>query len=475
MAGYNFASKFGLKALSTRRSRGPGSFGGGGVEREDLGYQPLSEIEQDRKYGPVGSKSRAYYEKLRGANFEQSRKFSKDMAVQQQKESTDQFNREKEFIGKWTELVLKAREVGDITLQKHLLSYGRDYIETLSYGTRQLLEPIIRAGPFDPAKAKLEKYDELNPAPGITADREKQPLAHAQQVFAQEDWRAGKVHFATGQTPTKRNFIPAGGKEGNYYTRDKDGNVSIATEEDLQLDDFAKRYGTTKGEVIQNGGAYGKPVKTVVNGVAQEYRPFTGLDGSHTNQLVSGISQAEKNKEDQRLANTLSLLASGDEKLRKKDPLIQMIDAAGKKDAPFEETAAPILEKSFPGYTFIRPKSKAGIMDEVYDIFKSGDYVKGKSGIFTGGYVEGDADTIVARPGQRQVFQTPEGRGIKLVYDSANDRAYDTVNGREIGSLESALNGFDLMKRQEREFDYNVEERRRNMREQIGEDYSSTF
>ena len=148
-----------------------------------LGYQPLAEVEMDRKYGPQGSKSRAYYEKLKMTEFDQSRKFSKDMIAAEQKDIKAQFDKEKEFVGKWTDLIMKARETGDMALQKHLLSYGRDYIDTLSYGTRQLLEPIIRAGPFDPAKAKLDKYDELNPAPMITADREKQPLAFARAVI----------------------------------------------------------------------------------------------------------------------------------------------------------------------------------------------------------------------------------------------------------------------------------------------------
>ena len=472
----NFAGKFGLKVGRVRNRISSGSdYSSGNSSEENITGQPLAEVEMDRKYGPVGSKSRAYYQKMKIAEMESSRKFSKDWQEQQQKQAKESFEREKFFVGKWMDLVQKARETGDTTLQKHLLSYGRDYIETLPYSTRQMLEPIIRAGPFDPAKAKLEKYDELNPAPGVTADREKEPLAHAQQVFAYEHWKDARTHFVTGQMPPKRNFIPAGGKEKNYYIEDKDGKVSISTEEDLQLDDFAKKYGVTPGEVRQNGGAYGKPIRTVVNGVAQEYRPFSGLDGSFNMHLVSGVSQAEKNKEDERLAKTLSVLASGDEKLQAKDPLVAMINEAGKKDTPFEESAAPLLEKSFPGYTFIRPKSKAGIMDEVYDIFKSGDYVKGKSGLFAGGYVEGEVDTIVARPGQRQVFRTPEGRGIKLVYDQANDRAFDTVNGRELGSLENALNGFDLMKRQQDEFDRGVKEREERMKSMIPEDYSSTF
>jgi len=432
MARYNFAGKYGLKIPRVRMRGRVGE-----PIREDLGYQGLTELEKDRRYEPYGSKSRAYYERLKGADAERSRKFSLDTAKIQQKDEKEEFNKEKEFVGRWTDLVLKAREVGDITLQKHLISYGRDYIDTLSYQTRQLLEPILRAGPFDPAKAKLEKYDQYNPAPRITADPEREPLAHAQQTFDMEDWRMARTHFATGQSAPKRNLIPVSGKEGLYYMRDESGRVSQVSEETLQLKEFAKSFGVKEGEILQAGGYAGKSQTGNINGKVVNYRAFTSFpDGKTILEPLPGMTPEQFNKHEKEVAEFMAVLNTGDEKLIKKHPMAALV-AKTEADGESFDTVAPLLKKAY-GLNFVKPKEEATIMSHLWDIIKPGEHVKGNTLPFYGGYVEGDDRSIRAVPGEEMNL-----KGFRVFYDRDSDSVFSASDGIRLGGYEETSRKLD--------------------------------
>ena len=352
--------------------------------------------------------------------------------------ANDAFNREKEFVGKWTELVLKARETGDTALQKHLISYGRDYIETLSPGMRTLLEPILKAGPFDKQKHTLEKFDELHPAPSITADREAQPLLHAQQLFEQEDWQAQRTHFATGKAGPKRNLIPHDTANGLYAMRDDKGRVSIVNEQSLQIKEFAKKHEVSEGYVLANGGAHGKEMTVNVNGKPKKVRTYTDfMSGETTLETMPGMSPEQYNKHEKDVAEFLSVLISGDEKLMKKHPMAALVAKQEASNETFD-TIAPLLKQAY-GYNFIKPKEKAGFFSELYDLLPgTGNYVKGNQIPMLGGYVEGDNGTIRIVPGDEMNL-----KGYRVFYDRDNDVVFNATDGLPLGNYETAIRNIE--------------------------------
>ena len=425
----NFASKFGLRI--PHRSSGPSTFGFGNEMRRaiGLGNQDLSETEQDYLSRRQSRRRRGY-----GAEApEQGGLTQKNIMDYQQKEADREFNKEKEFVGRWTDLVLKAREVGDTALQKHLLSYGRDYIETLSYGTRQLLEPLLRAGPFDPMKAKMDKFDQFNPAPQITADREKQPLLHAQEMFAAEDWQAERTHFATGKAGPKRNLLPVDGENGLYAMRDDKGRVSIVNETSLQIKEFAKKHEVTEGSVLATGGAPGKEQTVKMNGKVTKVRPFTDFTTGETIlETLPGMSPEQFQKHEKDVAEFMSILNADDEKLIKKHPMASLVKRAEEQGKTFEEIA-PLLKQAY-GYNFIKPKEEANIFSHLYDVIKPGEHVKGNALPFYGGYVEGDNGTIRVVPGEEMNL-----KGFRVFYDQDSDSVFNATDGIRLGSYDETL------------------------------------
>lgn len=391
--------------------------------------------------------------------------------------ANDAANREKDFVHKWTELFFKARESGDAALQKHMLSSGREYVAMLSPQSRALLEPILRQGPFSPMQAKMEQFDKHNPAPsfgkseyvietrdGVMEGYEKQsgptkdthPLAYANHLFQVEDHKADRETFATGKTPSKRNLISYDAEKGLYAMRDKDGHVSIVNEEMLGLQDFAKRMDTTVGAVIQNGGAYGKPVKSYANGMAIEYRPFTTLDGKTNMERMSGRTAEQLHDQDDKMMRLLATLTTDNDKLLEKDPIAQRIISLDKGEDGFDKSVAPYLEQLYPGRVFIKPKQEASWWDHAVDLFKSGDYVK------NGGFVEGDNSTIMWRPGVRTPIKLSNGKIVDAIHDQENDMIYEATNGALIGKTEDAI------KKLEDRFALN-EQRRRMLKDEEDE------
>lgn len=440
----NFAGKFGLTVPRIRNRGGPSSLPSRDEDSLSNDVAPGNVAERVRRrdlfntYGRRGATSILDKENKGGLGL-------KDIVKMQRNADKDKFDREKSFVNKWTELVLKAREMEDPVLQKHLINYGRDYIETLSPQTQALLEPILRSGPFSKSMQKLEMYDKLNPAPSVTADPEKEPLAHAQQVFAQEHWKDARTHFATGQVPPKRSLIPAQGKDGVYYMEDKDGRTSVVTEKDLQLNEFAKQYGVHPGEVISNNGVYGKEVTANIGGVMRKFRPFTSFPGGNTTlQLDSGITQQEMDKRYKSATELLATLAVGDDKLIKKNPLAALVNEQYKSNELFETSVGATLEQAYPGLTFIKPKEKATVISEFLDLIPGvggGNYVKGNQIPFSGGYIEGDNSTIVMRPGARTIMALPNGQKAKVIYDESTDSVFDTSNGSHLGTWQEAQDG----------------------------------
>jgi hypothetical protein len=411
----------------------------------------------------------------------------KGMLAQKRNEDNDQFKHEKDIVSKYTELFFKARESGDMTLQRHIISSARDYLSLLSPQARLLMEPITRATPFSPQAHKMEMYDKINPMPRITADPDEDPHAYAQQVVDRQRWKDARIHFATGQTPQMNSLVSKmGGRlgdAGSYIIQDKDGRASIMSDQDLAIAEFAKKFGTNPGEVMANGGAYGKPIKVNVGGVMQEYRPFTSLtSGKTTLQLDSGITQKQMDDRYKSATELLATLAAGDEKLISKNPLASLVQQQYKSNELFEAGVGPTLEQAYPGITFIKPKEKASVISEALDLVPfvgGGNYVKGNKVPFVGGYVEGDNTTIVMRPGVRTQMDLGNGRVAKVIYDEQSDSVFDTSNGSRLGSWEEAYRGIqkrygelEILEGQKKKRE-EEEESRRDMISDM--DISSTF
>src|SRR5574343_471147 len=433
----NFASKIGLRVPRMRVSS-PTSMRS---SWRNYGDDPFGDQEEFNERSKRRHGRRSGIDALmREQRLAQGQNFSQMMQVQ--KEENDQ---EKFYVGKWLDLVSKARESGDTTLQKHLINIGEDYISRLSPGARAMVEPLLRSGPFDKEAKKLKKWDEMNPAPRITADPELEPMAYAQQLFQAEDHRSERTYLATGKAGPKRSFIPLGGKDKQYALRDKDGRISIANEESLQIKEFATQFGVSEGEVIANNGAWGKPIKVVVNGVEEEHRPFTTFPDKYTMlEKISGRSKVQHEKMTKDIVETLSVVSSGDDKLIAKHPLARLIADQSKSNETFDTEVAPRLEKAFPGYTFVKPKEPATKWDELFDLIPfTGNRVKGSTGMMQGGFVESDNNSIRFIPGTRTVIRPSNGPPMSIIYDSGNDLVYEDTNGVLLGSYQDALNGIE--------------------------------
>src|SRR5574343_356198 len=433
----NFASKIGLRVPRMRVSS-PTSMRS---SWRNYGDDPFGDQEEFNERSKRRHGRRSGIDALmREQRLAQGQNFSQMMQVQ--KEENDQ---EKFYVGKWLDLVSKARESGDTTLQKHLINIGEDYISRLSPGARAMVEPLLRSGPFDKEAKKLKKWDEMNPAPRITADPELEPMAYAQHFFKAADHRSERTYLATGTAGPNRSFIPLGGKDKQYALRDKDGRISIANEESLQIKEFATQFGVSEGEVIANNGAWGKPIKVVVNGVEEEHRPFTTFPDKRTMlERTSGRSQVQHEKMTKDIIETLAVASSGDDKLIAKHPLARLIAKQAESNDTFDTDVAPRLEKAFPGYVFVKPKDPATKWDELFDLLPFTDNrVKGSTGIMQGGFVESDNNSIKFIPGSRTVLKPSNGPAMHIIYDQPNDRVYDDVNGTWLGSYEEAIRGIE--------------------------------
>lgn len=438
-AGSNFAGMIGLRPFRQRIVRGP-SVGTPVFKDEDKMSTEETLMKRDlyKKYGARGMRqaiAQAREERMSGGQ-----QFSQMMSVQKEENEQEKF-----YVGKWLDLISKARESGDTTLQKHLINIGEDYIQRLSPGARAMVEPLLRSGPFDKEAKKLKKWDEMNPAPRVTADPELEPIAYAQQLFQAEDHSSERSHLLTGKAGAKRSFIPMGGKNGQYAMRDKDGRVSIANEESLQIKDFATKFGVSEGEVIANNGAWGKSIKVVVNGVEEEHKPFTTFPDKRTMlEKVSGRTQAQYDKMTKDIVETLSVVSSGDDKLIARHPLARLISEQAKSNETFDTDVAPRLEKAFPGYTFVKPKEPATKWDELFDLLPfTGNRVKGSNAMMQGGFVESDNNSIRFIPGTRTVIRPSNGPPMSIIYDSGNDLVYEDTNGVLLGSYKDALSGIE--------------------------------
>lgn len=432
-----FASKLGLRIPRVKASS-PTSMGSSWRNYGDDPFGDQDEFDErsKRRRGRRGGIDALMREQRLG----QGQQFSQMMQVQ--KEENDQ---EKFYVGKWLDLVSKARESGDTTLQKHLINIGEDYIQRLSPGARAMVEPLLRSGPFDPAAKKLKKWDEMNPAPRITADPNTDPFTYAQQLFAAEDHQSERTHLATGKSGTKRGFIPMEGDKRQFAMRDKDGRVSVVNEEALDIKDFASKFGVSEGEVIANNGAWGKPIKVVVNGIEEEHKPFTTFPDKRTIlEKTSGRSQAQHDKITKDIVETLSVVSSGDDKLIARHPLARLIADQSKSNETFDTEVAPRLEKAFPGYTFVKPKEPATKWDELFDLIPfTGNRVKGSTGMMQGGFVESDNNSIRFIPGTRTVIRPSNGPPMSIIYDSGNDLVYEDTNGVLLGTYQEALSGIE--------------------------------
>ncbi len=352
--------------------------------------------------------------------------FSQMMAVQKEENEQEKF-----YVGKWMDLISKARELGDMALQKHLLNMGEDFISRLSPGARALSETLLRSGPFDKNQQKMRKWDSMNPAPQITADPDAQPHLYAQQVFEQEDWRAQRTHAATGQAGAKRNLIPINGKDGIYAMRDDKGRASVVNEEMLQVKEFASQYGLKEGDVLANGGAYGKPIEVMVNGKLRKQRSFVSFpDNKVVLETLPGKTAEQLSKDEEQLAEFMAVYGSDNADLKKKHKIVSAVEEMEKSGMSFQEISETYLKPMY-GMNFVKPKKEATIWSHLYDVVKPGDYVRND------GYVYGENTTVKYFPGDPTPLKIDNNMTKMVYYDDLSDTVY-TPEGTRLGKPDQA-------------------------------------
>ena len=201
---------------------------------------------------------------------------------------TQQFNETKGLMSMMLQNYQKASE--DPILQSHIQRAMMDVhsrVGRVDPSMGRLLEAFVRNTPGSKQAYEKNMWLKANPAPRITATWEEDPHARGYQEFALSDWRARAGAIGGGSQVPAKNLIPmgmttkVGDKEENLYVfRDKDGTVRPMTDSQLGLSAMAKTHGIPLGELIVNGGVYGKERTVEINGrsmVTQDYTSIQGL------------------------------------------------------------------------------------------------------------------------------------------------------------------------------------------------------
>src|SRR5574343_50937 len=419
----NFASKIGLRVPRMRVSS-PTSMRS---SWRNYGDDPFGDQEEFNERSKRRHGRRSGIDALmREQRLAQGQNFSQMMQVQ--KEENDQ---EKFYVGKWLDLIGKARESGDTTLQKHLINIGEDYIQRLSPGARAMVEPLLRSGPFDKSAQKLKKWDEMNPAPRVTADPETQPYLYAQQLFQAEDYQAERTHLATGQAGQKRNILTIGNKEGFYGMRDDKGRVSLVNEKDLAVQDFAKKYEVSPIDVMTYGGAIGKPLEVNINGRANKQRAFINFpDGKAILETLPGGTAEQMSKHQQAVGDFMAVYSSNNEDLQKKHKLVAAVKSLEDEGVKWEEISDTVL-KPETGMNFVKFDKPSWLRR----MFTS--EAKYKQRIANGIWAESESLGIVAFPGDKTEIEVG-GRRVGLYYDPI-ESTYYTNKGTKLGNYNETV------------------------------------
>jgi hypothetical protein len=274
----------------------------------------------------------------------------------------------------------------------------------------------------------MRKWDEMNPAPRINADPEREPLAYAQQLFQAEDHHAERSHLATGKVGPKRSLIPLGGKDGYYAMRDEHGRVSTVNEEMLKVKEFATQYGVKEGEVLSNGGVYGKTIDAMIGGKLVKQRTFTSFpDNKVSMEMLPGKTPEQLSKDQEHIADFLFAYGSGDPELMKKHPVAKAVDEMEQKGVKWDQIA-PMLKQKY-GVNFVAPK-EASFWAKAFDLLPFVDSVDN-------GYVKSDKTKLAYFPGEPTPLRINQSITKMVYYDDISDTVY-TPEGTRLGKPDQA-------------------------------------
>lgn len=412
---------------------------------------PRVRVKSRGSRGPSEEQKQRYFLQQQLAIAKEERQQFKMMADLANREKQQKFEKEKWIVNTWTEAINKAKSEGNVALQENLISKARWFINDLSDESYALMKPHISAGPFDPMKQKLQKFEEFNPPPKITADPQEQPLAYAQQLFQVEDWEAHKAGFMTGKTPIKRKLVQL--DDTHFALRDKDGRVSLATEETLQLQAFADKFDVPVGQVIADGGAYGTERIVVANGYKTKYRSFVSYpdrevinpETGEKQQLFSrsvvttgqDLTTAERQRRSRKEKTHEEFLANWGLEDTKSE-LVKQVKRLDESGVPFGQISEMVLKPvTGMNYRLVKAEEKRGFWA---GLAKIGGGLTNWVTARSWDYAEIDDDTmLIAFPGDKiTIGKSKDGKPMSVFYDQEADAVYDG-DGVYYGTLKEAI------------------------------------
>jgi len=320
-----------------------GYSGGGGHSEERAQIR----LESDLEY-------RAFQKQKDIATFDQN---ERKMQAKERKQSLD---RNKELVYKSIELLNIAKANGNMALQKNIIAQVEGYFYDLDPEMQEFISPIIASGPFSKEASRMRKWDEMNPMPQVDADPDLNPQAYAHQV---NDWHTHKSKregFRTGKAGPIPSILRID-EERFVMTGD---NPRIATNDDLKIDEFAKKYGVTSGEVIANGGYRGPNRDVLRDGKKVTYGFNVSLDGNRSLEVRSKTPTKMNNEAMQWAAafQEWDDLDSDEQKKAANSSIAQAKEIIGKGDDGLREYNDRYFRPRFGANLTIAPDGTTGVI-----------------------------------------------------------------------------------------------------------------
>ncbi len=327
------------------------------------------------------------------------------------------YDQDRELVYKWTDLINKARGNGNKALESQLLNQGQKFIGSMPPRQQQLMAPVLRAGPFDPKKEKLRRWEEINPRPQPPMAMQEDPFAFTEQVHADNVWRAQKASYQSGRAVSPDVITSVG--EDMYVYAPGGKNPQLMGSEELGLTKWAEKMGSNVGKVLLNGGVKG-PTKDVRVG-GTKYKANTLLKPFETEPSVEYTDQGPT-KEHKEASDLMMAWTMKDETDIKPHPAIETITSNLKSGMKMNEISDMFLKQRY-GMNFIIIPSKEVEVDTDWSgpirLWKTWD---GK---------DETGELLRAVPGERMSFH-----GSEVYYDG--QEMFNGANGRSMGTFEEA-------------------------------------